>query len=198
MSFMTEPLDEDATLLGTSRADLWISSTAEDTDLEVTITEVREDGTEFLVQSGWQRASFRALDEEASTDLRPVPTFDEADQEPLVPGELTEVAVEIFPVAHVFRAGSSIRVTIDSPGASRARWQFATIETAGESNTVATSADHPSRLTLPLASVSAPGTPPPCPSLRAQPCRTFEPVQNTPAGSDSDATDPADRAAAAA
>ena len=115
LAWTTDPLDDDTTLLGSSRVDLWLASTAEDTDLEVTITEVREDGTEFLVQSGWQRASMRALDEDLSTEIRPVPTFAADDREPLTPGELTEVSVEIFPVAHVFRAGSSIRITIDSP-----------------------------------------------------------------------------------
>jgi predicted acyl esterase len=179
-SWMTEPLSEDRTLLGSSRLDLWLASTAEDTDLEVTITEVRGDGTEFLVQSGWQRASLRALDQDQSTDIRPVPTFAEDEREPLVPGELTEVSVEVFPVAHVFRAGSSIRVSIDSPGGNRPRWELVTIETAGETNTVALSADHPSRITMPLAAVPAPPAAPPCPSLRGQPCRSFEPVENQP------------------
>jgi predicted acyl esterase len=187
VSWMTAPLAEDTTLLGTSRADLWLASTADDTDLEVTVTEVREDGTEFLVQSGWQRAGARALDGDLSTEIRPVATFDAADEKPLVPGELTEVSVEIFPVAHVFRAGSSIRITVDSPGGNRARWQFATIEQAGKVNTVATSAEHPSRLTMPFVSVEAPPAAPPCPSLRGQPCRQFQPVENEPA----DTSDPA-------
>jgi predicted acyl esterase len=190
LAWTTEPLDEDITLVGTSRADLWVASTATDTDLEVTITEVRADGTEFLVQTGWQRASMRALDDELSTDIRPVPTFDAEDQEALEPGELTEVSVEIFPVAHVFRAGSSIRMTVDSPGDSRARWKFQTIESDGATNTVATSAEHPSRITMPFMAVDAPPEFPACPSLRGQPCRQLEPVENTPA-EDSDAADAA-------
>ena len=52
-------------------ADLWIRSDADDTDLEVTISEIRPDGQEVYVQSGWLRASQRALDEAASTELRP-------------------------------------------------------------------------------------------------------------------------------
>lgn len=181
LAWTTEPLDDDTMLLGTSRVDLWLESTAEDTDLEVTVTEVRADGTEFLVQSGWQRASMRALDDDLSTDIRPVPTFQEDDIEPLVPGELTEVSVEVFPVAHVFRAGSSIRITIDSPGANRARWKFQTIEEAGAVNTIVTSAGHPSRITMPFMAVDAPAGAPACPSLRAQPCRPVTPVENQPA-----------------
>ena len=36
-----------------------------DTDLQVTLTEIRPDGKETYVQSGWLRASMRALDQEA-------------------------------------------------------------------------------------------------------------------------------------
>ena len=46
-------------------------STAPDVDLEVTISEVRPDGEETYVQSGWLRASQRALDAAASTALAP-------------------------------------------------------------------------------------------------------------------------------
>ncbi|MEL7208651.1 MAG: CocE/NonD family hydrolase, partial [Actinomycetota bacterium] len=196
-SWTTEPLEEDTTLVGPSRADLWLASTAEDTDVEVTITEVREDGTEFLVQSGWQRASARALDEERSDELHAVPTFQAGDNAQLTPGELVEVSVQIFPATHVFRAGSSIRITVDSPGGNRPRWEFDTLEQDGETNTIALSADHPSRLTLGiLPGVDAPADLPVCPSLRAQPCRTLEPVENELAdeGDPSQTEDPADAA----
>ena len=61
----------DTIVMGSGSADLWISADAPDTDVEVTIIEVRPDGTEVLVQSGWLRASHRALDEAASTALHP-------------------------------------------------------------------------------------------------------------------------------
>ncbi len=52
-------------VVGSGSADLWIRSDAADTDLEVTISEIRPDGQEMYVQSGWLRASHRALDEDA-------------------------------------------------------------------------------------------------------------------------------------
>ena len=58
-------------MAGSGSADLWIAADAEDVDLQVTLSEVRPDGQEMLVQSGWLRASHRALDEDASTNLRP-------------------------------------------------------------------------------------------------------------------------------
>ena len=43
-------------------------------------------------------------------------------------GRFTLVRVPIFPVAHAFRAGSRIRVTIAATGGDRPRWDFATVD----------------------------------------------------------------------
>jgi putative CocE/NonD family hydrolase len=175
-SYLSPPLEEDVVMAGPASADLWITSTAEDTDLEVTITEVYPDGNEVLVQSGWLRASQRALDEDETTDLRPVQTHLEEDVEPLVPGEATPVRVEIFPFGHVFREGSQIRVIVDSPGGNRQIWTFDSLEGDGVTNEVLQSADHPSSIVLPVipGDHDVPDRVPECPGLRAQPCRTYE------------------------
>ncbi|MCG2963788.1 CocE/NonD family hydrolase C-terminal non-catalytic domain-containing protein, partial [Escherichia coli] len=67
----------------------------------------------MFVQRGWLRASMRALDGQRSTALRPWGDFTEAAVRPLRPGEPTLMRVEIHKFAHVFRAGSSLRVTLD-------------------------------------------------------------------------------------
>ena len=53
--WLTEPLLEDVVLLGPASADLYIQSTADDADLEVMISEVRPDGNEVYITSGWLR-----------------------------------------------------------------------------------------------------------------------------------------------
>lgn len=186
--FVTAPLAEDTTIVGSGSADLWIEANGvaggpvDDTDLEVTISEVRPgpDGApvEVYVQSGWLRASHRALDDEASTELLPVHTDREADAAPLPAGEPTLVRVELFPFAHVFRAGSQIRVTIDAPGGNRAVWEFATIS-GGERVTLWHDADHPSSIVLPVVDlaeldVAIPDYPAPD-ALRGQPSRAYVP-----------------------
>ena len=171
VEFTTEPFAEDTAFVGGGSADLWISSSAEDTDLEVTVVEVRPDGTEQYVQSGWLRASHRALDEDASTELLPVHGHYEADAAPLPAGEFSPVRVEIFPFAHAFRAGSQLRITIDAPGNARGEWTFVTISD-GETVTIAHDADHPSSVALTLVpGVDVPAGYPACGSLRGQPCR---------------------------
>lgn len=181
LGFVTEPLADDTLVVGPGSVDLWISSSADDTDLEVTVTEIRPDGTEVYVQSGWLRASHRALDDAASTELDPAHTHLEADAAPLPSGDFTAVRVALFPVAHVFRAGSRLRLTIDAPGNNRPVWEFRTIS-AGETVTVGHDATRPSRLVLSVvpdaAGFIAAEVPPACGSLRGQPCRTWTPAAN--------------------
>lgn len=97
-SFMTPPLPEMLTLAGGASADLWIRSSAPDVDLEVTLTEVRPDGQEMYIQSGWLRASQRALDEITSTPLVPFHTHLDEDAAPLPADEFSLVRIEITPV----------------------------------------------------------------------------------------------------
>lgn len=169
--FTSEPFTEDAVILGPGSADLWITSSAVDTDLEVTISEVRPDGSEVYVQSGWLRASHRALDEAASTELTPVHTHLAADAAELPTGEITAVRVDIFPVAHPIRSGSRLRITIDAPGGNRGVWKFRTLS-AGESVSIVHDADHPSAIVLPMVrGLDVPRGVAACGALRGQPCR---------------------------
>ena len=169
--FTSEPFAEDVVILGPGSADLWITSSAVDTDLEVTISEIRPDGSEVYVQSGWLRASHRALDEAASTELAPVHTHLESDAAELVPGEITPVRVDIFPVAHPIRSGSRLRITIDAPGGNRGVWKFRTLS-AGETVAIVHDADHPSAIVLPIVrGLDVPSGVAACGALRGQPCR---------------------------
>jgi len=178
VGFVTAPLAADTVVIGPGSVDLWVSADAADTDLEVTITEVRPDGTEIYVQSGWLRASHRALDEAASTELRPVHGHLEADASPMS-AEVVPIRVELFPFGHPFRAGSRIRLTIDAPGNSRAIWSFDTVSD-GETVTIAYDAEHPSRIVLSVVpGIEVPSVAPPaCGALRGQPCRDYVPASN--------------------
>jgi uncharacterized protein len=172
-SFVSDPLTENLVVIGSSSADLSIKTDAEDTDLEVTISEIRPDGQEVYVQSGWLRASQRALDESASTELRPVQTHTETDAAPLVADEWTPVRVEIFPFAHAFRAGSRVRVTIDAPGNNRAEWAFDTISDGELVDVGVGGGENASSIVLPAVSgVDVPPRYPTC-TLRGQPCRRY-------------------------
>ncbi|MCK6553087.1 CocE/NonD family hydrolase [Candidatus Binatia bacterium] len=180
VAYATEPLAADLVMVGSGSVDLWIKSTLSDVDLQVTLSEIRPDGREMYVQNGWLRASHRALDEAASSLLRPVRTDRAADARPLPTGEFVLARVEIFPFAHAFRAGSRIRVSVEAPGGSRPLWKFAALPGDGTATVaVARSAAHPSRVVLPVVpDATIPTALPPCPSLRGQPCREYVEGEN--------------------
>jgi predicted acyl esterase len=179
--FDSAPLTEDLVMIGSASADLWIRSPVDDADLEVNIIEARPDGQERFVQTGWLRASLRALAPDA-TDLWPDHTFEQADEAPLVPGQWTLARVGVPAFGHVFRKGSRVRVTVDTPGDSRASWTFALKTYPGAvAYDVGHAASYASSILLPVIQGMASQTPlPACPSLRAQQCRPYEAYTNTP------------------
>lgn len=180
VAFISAPLDQTRVMLGHGSADLWIRADATDADLEVTISEVDADGKETLVQSGWLRASHRALRHDA-TELRPTHSHRFEDIAPLVPGEWVQVRVEIMPFGHVFHAGSRIRVMIDTPGDSTTRWRFRLLEhLTPPTIEIGHDAAHSSSIALPwVPTVQVPTTnPPACGSLRGQPCRDYVAASN--------------------
>lgn len=173
-SFTTAPFTEDTLLAGNASLDMWLSSTAPDTDLEVMVTEIRPGGTkEQYVSKGWLRASHRKLDPSQSTALRPYQTHQLADAAPLVPGQATPVRVEVFPFAQVFRAGTRLRITVEAPNLAPELWGFAALPIPAV-NSILTDAAHPTSLALPVVDVPAGTTYPAeiaCGTARNQPCR---------------------------
>jgi predicted acyl esterase len=180
--FESAPLTEDVEMLGSASADLWIRSPVDDADLEINLIEVRPDGQERYVQSGWLRASLRGLGPD-STELWPSPTYQEKDHAALVPGQWTQARVGVPAFAHVFRAGSKIRVSVDTPGDSRAAWTFKLKTFPGTvAYDIGHDAAHSSSIALPVIAGATVATPlPACPSLRGQQCRAYQPYTNVPA-----------------
>ncbi len=180
--FESAPLTTDTMMFGTASVDLWLRAPVDDADLEINLTEIRPDNQEMYVQSGWLRASLRASGPGA-TALDPSPAFTEALASPLVPGQWTQVRIGSAGFQHVFRVGSRIRVSIDTPGGSRAEWFFANKSFPGDVvYEIGHDVDHPSSVVLPvIPSVTIPAPLPPCPSLRGQQCRAAAPYANTTA-----------------
>ncbi len=180
VGFTTAALGEDLVLAGPSSLDLYLKSSAKDTDLQVTLSEVRPDGQETYVQNGWLRASHRKLDAKRSTATDPFPTHIKKDAASLPAGAFTVVRVPIFPVAHAFRAGSKIRVTVQAAGGDRPIWKFNTLDAGSTLNTIALGGAKASKLVLAVdASANAKGTPLPAPTaLRGEPSRAYLPASN--------------------
>jgi uncharacterized protein len=174
--YASAPLSANTTIVGGGGVQLWVKSSTPDVDLQATVTEVRPDGKETFVQSGWLRASERRLDPSLSTTLEPHPTLRRGDASPLPGSRFTPLTVPLYYEGHVYRAGSRIRVVIAAPSGDQPVWAFGkTVPSSGRATvSIAHSAAMPSRLILPLVpGVSVPTGLPPCPGLRGEPCRTY-------------------------
>jgi predicted acyl esterase len=177
VGFVTEPLESDLVALGPVGASIHLSSSAADTDLGLTLSEVRPDGTEQLVGVGVQRASARQVDPARATPT--LPAFTQLTRLPLEAG-VTEVPVQILPLGHVLRAGSRLRLSISAVGGDHERWAFDSVDPDGglTTNRVHLGATHPSSITLTVVERSGyPASPLPCPSA-GKPCRPWVPAAN--------------------
>jgi putative CocE/NonD family hydrolase len=182
LSYLSDPVPDDLVVSGPGYARLYVASDATDTDVQVSVSEVRPDGVEYLVQNGWLRVGHRTVDPERSDGLEITHFFTDQEYLPLTPGRFVEAKVEIPSFGHVFRTGSRLRLTISTPGRNHATWAFDTLAPVGGStDRIAHTAVRPSFLLLPvLPDVDPPAAgPAPCPSLRGQACRTYEPRTNT-------------------
>jgi predicted acyl esterase len=190
VAYVTPALSSDTAVIGAGRVDLWVRSSAPDVELQATISEVRPDGKETFVQGGWVRTKARALDETKSTELEPVQSFLQEDFADMPPDQFVPVTIPLYYQGHMYRSGSSIRVRISAPNGDQPVWSFSEPVPDGQANVaIGYGGSMPSRLLLPvIPGVSAPTGLPPCPGLRGEPCRDYQPFENQAAPLSPDST----------
>jgi uncharacterized protein len=117
LTFTSAPFEQDFEVTGPVVLQLFLSSTATDTDVFVKIAdqfpgEAGKQPRSVNVSKGWLRASHRRKDARRSTPLRPFYTHD--NPEALQPGQVVELAVEILPFSNVFKQGHRLRLEISN------------------------------------------------------------------------------------
>ena len=183
---IARPLARPTIIAGPGIAELWVNSPVDDVTVQVTLTEVRPDGFETLIQSGWLRLGHRRATE--GDNLRLARSYSEADYEPIPVNTWVPAAVQIPSVAHAIRAGSRLRMLISTPGRDHGTWEFSPPE--HEADNLPTyqlgyGPDQSTRLRMvTLPNIEVPEEYPPCPSLRGQPCRDYLPIENPDAPAD--------------
>jgi uncharacterized protein len=120
LTFLADPFVEDTEITGPVACKLWISSSTPDTDVFLVLHLFEADGTEVLfhgatepkqpVSQGWLRASHRRLDPQRSTPHRPY--HPHALAEPLTPGEVYELDIEVWPTCIAAPAGSRLGLSV--------------------------------------------------------------------------------------
>lgn len=115
LAYTSAPLAHDLLAYGSGSVDLYVSSTSSNADLQLTLTDVTPQGEEVFIQRGWLRLSDRAIDNVASTRLRPVLIDTPEAIRALDPGVPVLARVELNKFAFAFRKGARIRIWIDTP-----------------------------------------------------------------------------------
>ena len=180
VSYLTDPLPGNTTVVGAGAVRLWVRSSTPNVDLQATISEVRPDGVETFVQNGWVRGNERKLDPLKSTPLEPVLSLRKSDVSPLPPDRFVKVTIPLYYEGHAYRAGSRIRVTIAAPNGTQPIWSFDHTQPKGPGKVkIGYSKKMPSKLVLPVVpGLNVPTGLPPCPGLRGEPCRPYQPFTN--------------------
>lgn len=120
ITFLSQPLTRETEICGPSTVKLFVSSTTSDADIFVVVRAFAPDMRELVfpgaidphtpIGQGWLRASRRKLDAARSYPYRPYHAHDEI--QPLSPGEIAELDIEIWPTGVVLPAGYRIGLTV--------------------------------------------------------------------------------------
>ena len=120
LTFMSAPVAAATEITGPIAATLFVSSSTRDADLFAIVRVFSGDLKEVVFQGaidphtpiaqGWLRASHRKLDKKRSLPYRPYHTHDTA--QPLKPGEVVELDIELWPTSIVVPPGHRIALTI--------------------------------------------------------------------------------------
>jgi predicted acyl esterase len=184
VSYLTEPLTQDTVIAGSGHVDLWFASQGTDAEIEVVLSEVTDSSNnETRIQNGVVRAGFRAVDPARSTATHIELKYRAGDLAPLTPNAWNRVKVPILPVAHVLRAGSRLRLQINTPGGDLPKWSFVThpYGTGNPRQAIGRTVAQPSALVLPLLAGGgvAPRQPWQQCAMRGEPCRQYTVLPDT-------------------
>jgi predicted acyl esterase len=120
VTFFLEPFDNETEITGPLALRLFVSSETQDADIFAVVRVFDPAGDEVTFQGaidphtpiaqGWLRASHRRLDPELSLPYRPYHSHDRV--EPLTPGEVYELDIEIWPTSIVVPPGYWLGLSI--------------------------------------------------------------------------------------
>jgi uncharacterized protein len=120
VTFLTPPLPHETEITGPSALKLYVSSSTADADIFAVLRVFSPDLKEVTFQGaidphtpigqGWLRASRRELDKKLSKPYRPYHTHNKV--QPLKPGQVVPLEIEIWPTSIVVPAGYRIALSV--------------------------------------------------------------------------------------
>jgi len=143
--YTSEPLAADLAVFGYVEMELFVGSTAPDTDFTVKLVDVAPDGTAWNIADTIQRMRYREGNDR---------------QVFMKPGETYRIVPPPMLAASVFLKGHRVRIEVSSsnfPSYARnlntANGPYTSTETAVAKNTIVSAAGKPSRITLPVVTL---------------------------------------------
>jgi putative CocE/NonD family hydrolase len=128
LRYLTDPLPDDVLIAGPALLHLYAAIDQDDTNWFVTLKDVGPDPSVRTVREGerelpkhlpereltrgWLKASHRSIDPARSKPWRPWHPLTRVAQKRVVPGEITQYAIEIMATANLFRRGHRICLEI--------------------------------------------------------------------------------------
>ena len=160
-TFTTPPFTAPYALSGPIDATIWISSTATDTQVIATLSDVAPDGASSGITAGTLVASLRAVTATACGSvvancslyangqlIEPWHPYTHASQVPLTPGVPTPLEIEIFPTTAVIEPGHALRLTVATGDFPHETSTLSTDASSPGIDTLYLGADHPSSIYL--------------------------------------------------
>ncbi|MBA55064.1 MAG: acyl esterase [Pseudomonadales bacterium] len=158
--FESEPMAEDYYINGPIQADIWIDSTVTEAVVSVQIEELSARQS-LPITNGQLAASGRMVDESRSrfvkgVMIQPYHYFKEETSQPLVPGEVVKMQIEVFPTSAIIRKGNKLRVSISPSNQAQAMLNYPRQAMAeGGVTTIHISPEYPSSVVMPMVPTSA-------------------------------------------
>ena len=114
LTYTSAPLSVDTEITGSPILTLYVASTEEDGAFHVYLEDVAPDGKVTYITEGILRAIHHPVSkaEPPYVHLGPYHSFNQADAAPLLPGEVTEIQLNLYATSVLIKAGHSLRIAI--------------------------------------------------------------------------------------
>ncbi len=115
VTFTSAPFEADREFTGEGVLHLFASSDQSDMEVmaKLTLLPAANEGPPFVkISQGWLRASHRAEEPELTREMRPFHAHQRA--EPITPGEVYELRIELMPMSVLVRKGDRLRLELSN------------------------------------------------------------------------------------
>ena len=145
--YSTKPVAEDIEVTGPVTVELWVKSSAADTDFTAKLVDVSPDGFAMNLTDGILRMRYRDSQEKSTL---------------MNPGQIYKISVDLWATSNVFKKGHVLRLEVSSSNFPRfdrnlntGAEQATSRDFISATNTILHDAEHPSALLLPVIAGNA-------------------------------------------